>query len=234
MNKTHTEWRDDWRLNIDADAVLRAQGADAKRIRVIRPRLVTFIEAVMTERIDRIQPKAAIRRMQVRNRDEDCLLLDGGIELRGRLLCTRLQGAESVAVVVATIGELEQIGGIEADRDPLRRLILDGLGTAAIMALSAAILRELQASAATQNQRTTNPLYPGTNGWELSIAQAQVFSIVDGRVTGVELNSSSMMTPHKSVSFLLGIGHTVADGPTMCAECAAAAQCRHKPKPHVC
>jgi hypothetical protein len=220
--------RFDWPLDIDTDMVLRAQGADPKRIRVRQPQYLHFVEEVLAECSNAMRPKAAIRTIGVVASGPHRIRLQDGSELRGSTLCIRLRGAKSVVAVVATIGD--QLENRARESNLLRGFILDGIGTAAISTLTNSILNHLRASAGQRGRYLTNPLHPGMSGWELSQGQAQIFSLVDGREVGVSLNPSFMMTPVKSVSFLIGIGSQVATGPIACAECGAALRCRHKPE----
>jgi hypothetical protein len=142
------------------------------------------------------------------------------------VVCQGLLGAESVAAIVATVGD--QFLERASQGDLARRMIVDGLGTAAISALEDAILRDLRASAHQTGRRITNPLYPGMKGWELAAGQKEIFGLVDARAVGVALNRSFMMIPVKSVSFLLGIGLGEPERPTACELCEAAAHCRYQ------
>jgi len=222
------ELRLDWPLDIDIDMVLRAQGADPKRIRARRPQYLHLVEEALAECSNAMRPKAAMRTIGVVASGPYRFRLQDGSELRGRTLCSRLRGAESVVAVVATIGD--QFENRARERTLLRGLILDGIGTAAISTLTSSILKHIRTSAAQRGQYLTNPLHPGMTGWELSQGQAQIFSFVDGRKAGVTLNTSFMMAPVKSVSFLIGVGSQVATGPIACAECGAARRCRYKPE----
>jgi len=228
MSPRCDELRLDWRLDIDTDMVLGAQGVDQKRIRARRPQYLRLVEEALAECSNAMRPKAAIRTIAVLASGPHRLRLEDGGELRGTTLCSRLQGAESLVAVVATIGD--QIENRAKERPLLRGLILDGIATAAINSLTSSILNQLRASAAQRGRYLTNPLHPGMTGWELSQGQAQIFSFVDGRKAGVTLNTSFMMAPVKSVSFLIGVGSQVATGPIACAECGAARRCRYKPE----
>ena len=207
-------------------------GADPRPIRRRQPRFVTLVAEIVAERAALLRPRAVFREIAVRNEGAGRLLLEDGTELRSETLRQRLAGAESVLAVVGTIGnELEDSAeshGLE------QRLILDALGTAGITALTESILYDTRTRAKQQGLEVTRALNPGMKGWELAEGQTQIFALVDRRAVGVSLNSTFMMTPRKSVSFLVGIGSTVKEGPRTCEECGAAAHCRHKTQLYAC
>ena len=225
-----TEVRNDWKLAIATDMVLRAQGADPKIVRARQPQLVALAERAIAEGMPLIHPKAAIREMQVLEVASGRVFLDGGAELHSMGPARLLAGAESIVAVVATVGgELEQEIERLRGRDLLYQLALDGFGTAAISEFTAAITRDIHARTTGRGQSTAKPLYPGMAGWELAAGQSQIFSLVDGGSVGVALNSCHMMTPRKSVSFVVGMGRKIRAGHDTCNQCEASDRCRHKP-----
>jgi len=221
-----------WKLYIDSAMVLRAMGAEPQTVLERRPRLVSLVERVLAEQRGHLHPRVAIREIGVREEGRDRLLLEDSVELRGQALCRRLAGAESIVAVVGTIGN--GLEDTEGSRDSAQSLILEGLGTAAIAALTESILEDVRRAATERALVTTRALFPGMKGWDLVEGQTQIFSMVDGNAAGVSLNASFMMTPRKSVSFLVGIGASVKEVPSTCEDCRAVAHCLHKTKHHVC
>ena len=220
------EVRNDWTLHIDAEIVLRAMGAHPRAMRMRQPRFVSLVERILAAEQDHFAPSAAIRTVRVREQAADRFCLESGTEIKNRVLCRRLAGAESVVVVVATIGKhFEDVS--EGDDLP-RRLIVDAIGTAGVAALRDGVLREAEEAARTAGLNRTNALQPGMKGWGLAEGQAQIFSMVDGRAAGVLLTESFMMRPKKSVSFLFGMGARVRQGTARCQDCDSAGVCRYK------
>jgi len=228
-----TELRSDWKPVVTVDMILRGAGADPKAIRARQPRMVVLANRAIVEGMGWIHPRAALRGMPVRDVDGARVLLEDGAELRGAGVASHLAGAKSIVAVVATIGkklehEIERL----RERDVLYQLVLDGFGTAAMSELVHLITGDIEAKARATRQKATNPLYPGSNKWDLSNGQRQIFSLVDSRIVGVSLNASFMMTPRKSASFLIGLGPKVRTRNDLCEECDASTSCRHKRPAH--
>ena len=215
-----------YELQLTAEMVLRAMAAHPRTIRARQSLFMEQVQQILMEYRERIQPRAAIRAIQVREESQGQLLLGNGFTLDNAELCRRLENSESIVAVVATIGD--RISRCTYRRTPMHSLILDALGTAAITALVNSIIRDLETEARKHGLNVTDPLYPGMNGWELSQAQTEIFSLVDTRGVGVSLTESFMMTPQKSVSFLVGIGSPVHASQIGCDDCQAVALCRHK------
>jgi len=232
MGVNCSELRTDWKLGIDAGMVLRAMGATPEAIRARQPRFVDLVETVVAKHQDCLRPSAAIREIAVREETPYGLMLENGVQLHGPTLSRRLAGSECVVAVVGAIAsDFERCAQA---RDLVHSLIVDALGTVAITALTNSIFREVRAMVRERRLNATHPLFPGMKGWELAAGQAQIFALVDGRAAGVSLNESFMMTPRKSVAFVIGIGAQVAEGPGACEDCQAAAHCRHQTPSYAC
>jgi len=232
MGVNCSELRTDWKLGIDAEMVLRAMGAAPEAIRARQPRFVDLVEKIVVEQQDCLRTRAVIREIVAREEEPQGLVLENGVPLRSRTLRRRLAGSQSLVVVVGTIGD--EFERRVRTTDLVHSLIMDGLGTVAITALTNSIFREVRAMVRERRLHATHPLYPGMKGWELAEGQAQIFALVDGHAAGVSLNESFMMTPRKSVSFVIGIGAQVAEGPGACEDCQAAAHCRHQTPSYAC
>ncbi len=222
----------DWARGVDADAVLRGQGADPDRIRRRSPRLVDLAESAAREGPALLSPRVDWRRLRVGSRDGERLLLEGGAELSGPLVARRLSEARDVVAIVATIGgRLEKAVDAMSARDLPRALALDAFGTAAVEALAAAARRRVRDLAADEGLRATLPLGPGMTGWPLDPGQRQLFGLLGpsgAAPAGVRLRAGCMMEPRKSLSMVVGLGPDVFEGGRTCDLCAAAGRCRHR------
>jgi hypothetical protein len=216
------EVRADWKLQIDADKVLRAMGAGRTR----RTHIVRLVENLLPECGRYLSPRSVMRAIAVRESRPDRLVLEGGVELRSETLCRKLAGSQLVVAIVGTIGN--EFQSAARDGDTACRLILDGMGTVAVTALIDRILDGVQGWASGQGQQATNAVFPGMKGWALPEAQSHIFALVDGSAVGVSLNESFMMAPAKSVSFLVGVGPQVVNGLGACEDCGAVTHCRYK------
>jgi hypothetical protein len=219
----------DWQLNIDIDMVLRGQGADPAVIRQRRPRLVEIAERAAVEGAALIDSVAVYRTLPITGVRHQHLTLAGGAQLTGSLLVDQLAPAQSVAVIVCTIGNRldERISALMAS-DPALALALDGFGSVATEALGAAVCHRLEEDAAQQQHCASVPLNPGMIGWPVDVGQPQIFSLLDTEAIGVTLNDSAQMIPRKSASMVLGFAPTPFTAGRACDFCALRNTCRYQ------
>lgn len=223
------EIRSDWQLSIDADMVLRGQGADPNKVRVRQPRLVALAERAIAEGKSWIRPLVAYRILDIQEVRRARVILANGAELEGFGIARKLAGAESVIAAVATLGaELEQQILRATKEEAAFALSLDGFGTAAVGALTTAVRRFFAQNVMGGHLTTTAPFYPGMRGWALAAAQTQLFSLLDVQAIGVSLNSSFLMTPCKSMSMVIGVGAKMRSAGQPCDECDVSVTCRHR------
>ena len=218
-----------WELELDADMVLAAQGADPASVRRRSPALVETAERALRDGRALLTPIVVQRVLPVERRGAEELILSGGGRLTGAALGFRLRDAEEIVAAVCTIGPaLEQRVSASLADDPVYALALDGVGTAAVGLLTRAVCAQVAAAAAVRRYRATPPLSPGMMGWPLAEGQDQLFSLVDARAAGVVLTASHLMIPCKSVSMVVGIGPCVAAGGEPCAWCDLQQTCRYR------
>lgn len=228
-NMTNQIVKRNWRLNIDEDMVLRGQGADPAIIRQRRPRLVEVAARAVAEGTVLIEPVVAYRVLPVERVKHDRLTLASGAQLTGSLLIDQLAPAQSIAVIVCTIGRrLEERVSALLLSDPPYALALDGFGSVAVEALGSALCSRLEDEAARNDQCTSVPLSPGMISWPVDVGQPQIFSQLAPDAIGVTLNDSAQMIPRKSASMVLGFAPTPFAAGRACDFCALRSTCRYQ------
>jgi hypothetical protein len=216
-------------LIIDADRVLRGQGADPVVIRQRRPRLVEVAQRAVDEGSALIEPAAIYRTVAVEAVRHERLNLVGGGRLSGALIAQQLAAAEQVVLIAATIGhQLEQHVAERMPIDPAYALALDGFGSVAAEALGAAVCTFIEEQAARNNQCTSMPLNPGLIGWPVDVGQPEIFQQIDGGLIGLGLNDSAQMIPRKSVSMVLGLSRSRFTTGRTCDFCALRETCHYQ------
>jgi hypothetical protein len=219
----------DIQLNIDADLVLRGQGADPAVIRARQPRLVALAERAAQEGAMLIDPAVVYRFAPVAEVKHERLILADGVPLSGPLIAQHLSPARYLALMVCTIGAaIDDRIALLMSRDPAYALALDGYGSAAAEALGAEVCTRMEQDAARSGQCTSVPLSPGMVGWPVEVGQPQIFSNLDAEAIGVTLNDSALMIPRKSISLVLGFAPTPFDAGTPCDFCALRRTCRYQ------
>ncbi len=157
--------------------------------------------------------------------------LEGDVVLRGGRLASDLMGAQELAAAVVTIGnEMEQEASrCFGDGEPLRGLLLDAIGSAAVDRLVQDATKLLADAAADKGYEATCPVSPGHPGFPLS-EQRAVFGLAPAGDIGVHLTDSGMMLPQKSASLVIGLGlHMAGRGtPRGCAHCNLSHSCAQR------
>ena len=219
----------DFQLNIDADMVLRGQGADPAVIRARKPRLVEIAERAVQEGAALIEPAVVYRFAPIETMKHERLILTDGTPLSGSLIAQHLSPARYVALIVCTVGAAidDRISAL-MPRDPAYALALDGYGSAAAEALGTELCARMEQDAARMGHCTSVPISPGMIGWPVEVGQSQIFSNLDTAAIGVTLNDSAQMIPRKSTSLVLGFAPTPFEAGTPCDFCALRNTCRYQ------
>ena len=217
-------------LIFDADAVLRGQGADPAVIRERRPMLVQVAEEAIEVGRPLLTPEVAYTRVAIEGVTPEQITLAGGGMLTGKIVARRLRHASEVVVAVCTVGEpIAELASSVVKEDPVRGLALDGVGSAAVEALSNWACAYIEADAHAHHMQTTVPLNPGMIGWPLEVGQPEIFGAMHEPDMAVTLSDAIIMLPRKSLSLVIGIGAAVRSIGTVCDTCAMNKRCRYKP-----
>jgi hypothetical protein len=216
-----------WSEGLDPAAVLAGQGIDASGRAARLPALQAAAARALAEGMPLLAPAVATRVVLVERASLVEVVLAGGETFRGEAVARRLSGSLQVLLAVCTVGDAcDRRARVLMREDPAAALAFDGLATAAVNALAAALCRDVRKDAGHSGQRTTPPLGPGEGEWELADGQHLIFALVKPARIAVKLSEGGQMQPCKSVSFVVGIGPTVNDrGPGGCAGCSAKPGC---------
>jgi hypothetical protein len=219
----------DWVLQLDVDAVLRAEGAEPDRLRARSAASVAVAAAALEVGLPLLAPVVAYRQLTVVGFRHQRVLLEGHGVLRGPLIAEHLHAARAVAVLVCTIGSaLERQASSTFAGDPALGLALDSLGSAAVGALTGEACRWVDRQASEHGWQSTVPLSPGLIGWPVDPGQREVFGLVDAGAAGVTLSDGLMMRPHKSNSVVIGLGPDVRHAGEPCDYCSVKDTCRYR------
>ena len=223
-----------WKLNINVDDILRAQGADPATIRIRRPALIEFAEWALKEGLPLLEPKALFRQLRVeRMRHERLELGDESTTfkqvLTGQLIVQHLGPAQEVIAILCTIGPgLEQVASDLMKTDPMLGWAMDGLGSTAVEALALEVCNYFEDQASKDGMQTSLPLSPGMIGWSVDDGQPQIFSLLESREIGVSMTSSSQMVPRKTLSMVIGLGRSMGKAGRTCDYCSLSETCKYQ------
>jgi len=220
-------------LRIDADAVLRAQGADPAVIRTRSPHLVDIARQALREAEPRLEPKVVHRQLEVTAVRHDRLELEGHLLLHGPAITGHLAAAHMIIAVLCTVGaRVEEYASQLMPTDPVLALAADAVGTAGVQALAGAVCAAVDQHAASRNMHATAPLSPGIIGWPIEAGQPFIFELLDASKIGVVLSPHGMMIPRKTVSMLIGVGQEFGAQGKTCDYCGMKEKCRYQGLDH--
>lgn len=139
----------------------------------------------------------------------------------GRIITRQLRGAQRYAFFIATAGmEFEQLQHKLMDEgDMVKVFIADAIGSVIAEKTADRMEEALQDLLDPAGWHHTNRFSPGYCGWHVS-EQQQLFRLFPiEEPCGVTLSPSSLMTPIKSVSGVIGIGENVRKLEYSCGLC---------------
>ncbi len=178
-----------------------------------------------------LEPAIAYEIHNISKVGHDWVSLEGGAVLHGSILPSVFLEAEEMVVVVCTIGPrlVEQATGYFSSGEPLRGLLLDDIGSAAITSLVAEACRLINHEASRRGLQASSSLSPGGVRFPI-LEQRRLFELVPAEEIGVKLTSSGLMTPLKSNSMVIGIGRQMKTWTRAeaCARCNLSKTCRYR------
>jgi cobalamin-dependent methionine synthase I len=218
-------------LALDMNQVIRREGI--REYSNLRPEIKTLIRELLisVRKLRLLEPAIAYEIYPVTETTQDRLCLRGNIALYSPLFPSVLSEAEELATIVCTIGpRLEtKVADYFAENDPLRAILLDGIGSAAVDSLTQEVCKVMIYEASSRGYETGSSLSPGMLGFPIS-EQWRLFELMPAEQIGVSLTSSGMMVPRKSLSMVIGIGPRM---PTwtqaeFCTHCSLRKTCTHR------
>ena len=224
----------DWDVRVELDAALRAQAADPEQLRRRSPQVVDVTSEALRQAERLISPLVLSRRLAVRGHHPDALELETGWFECGDWVADRLAEAREIVALVCTIGHaLEDRVTAVFRSDPGMALALDGAGSAAVDALAAEACERFRRQGAERGLPGTVQCWPGSAAWSTEAGQPLVFGLVDPdglEADRVRLLPSRLISPIKSVAFILGLTAWITPPEHQCDSCSLAAVCRHRPR----
>jgi hypothetical protein len=216
-------------LNINANDVLQAQGADPGLLHLRSPDLIEAAEVAIEHGLPLLNPMIWYERRSVIRVQHTRIKLEGGNELRGSLVMEHIAGAKEVIIAVCTVGKAidERVRSV-FQTDPVHGLALDGVGSAAVNVLSATAAHYFEEEARENKTGISVPLSPGMQGWSVEEGQPQLFKLLENNQIGVRLSENYVMHPAKSLTLLMGIGPDVESRGSICEYCSVKESCRYR------
>jgi len=137
-----------------------------------------------------------------------------------KIVYGQIKKSDSIAVFLCTAGEETGIRSRRAMKngDLLTGYIYDVIGSEIAEAAADLMQDNLREAMASEGKKITNRYSPGYCGWDVA-EQHKLFQLMADNYCGIQLNTSALMDPEKSVSGFIGIGEHVRYNQYTCGLC---------------
>ena len=206
--QTNHELLENIAVEIDAERVLHYLEAGATPSPAVRE----GVARLRAESRALLQPRALWRLVAVAGIANGVVSLAGGERFTSQKLSHLLEGAESLAVMVGTVGEAleDEVTRLFASAEYVDAMTLDAIGTVAVEeVLQQARSLVCRCHADPAGWQVGPSLGPGYQYWDVREQQV-VFSLLPADAIGVQLTESCLMLPRKSLSAIVPLGRRVA------------------------
>jgi hypothetical protein len=218
-------------LSLKTGEVLRREGF--RGYSKIRPEIKSLILELLAsvKESHLLEPAIAYEIYSIIEMSRRQLSLEGNKVVPGTLLPSLLPEAKELAVVVGTIGpKLEkQVTDYFSHDEPLRGMLLDGIGSAAVDSLTEEVCKFIVGEASYRGYQASSPISPGMPGLPIT-EQWQLLKMVPAKEIGVSLTSAGVMVPRKSASMVIGLGTKMKTWTRaeVCARCHLRKTCPYR------
>lgn len=138
----------------------------------------------------------------------------------GKTVLRQINKSRRIAFFIATAGPYvaHRIQELCRQGDNVYGYVMDAAGTVAAEKAAARMMDMLEEEAALSGMQISDSFSPGFCDWTVA-EQQLLFSLFPAGFCGVTLSPSSLMSPVKSVSGLVGIGPSLKRTGTQCFHC---------------
>ena len=151
---------------------------------------------------------------------KDLIEIDGVRFETGKIIHKMLRHSESFAFFVATAGPgPEELARKLMDEGAyLEGYITDLIASTLVESVANQVQEQIQVRAASEGLKITNRYSPGYCSWDVS-EQQKLFSLFPSDFCDITLSDSSLMSPIKSISAIIGLGSEVVYSNYTCEIC---------------
>jgi hypothetical protein len=194
-------------LTFNLQDVLRQEGLPGYS--QIKPEIRTFVSEVLAGfmKSHLLEPAIAYQINTITELRRRQPPLEGKPTVHDSLLSSVLHRPRELAVTLCTIGpRLErQVTDCTSQSEPLRGVLLDGIGSTAVDSLTEDVYKLIAEEASSRGYDVSDPINAGMPGLPIS-RQWQLLKLVPAEEIAVSLTSSEITVPRKSVSIVIGVG----------------------------
>lgn len=218
MNGVFTHINVTWdKLQIDMNTVYLSMGLGY----VPDEKMCKQLESLKKEIATRCNPSCLFSFFEARRTSKNHVGVEDVDLHTGAVITPYLLNADQYVLFVATAGsEFENFQyEVKLSGDIYKEYLVDALGSAIAEAVVHEVCKKVEQSVGADGYGVSYPYSPGYCGWHVS-QQQKIFSLLPEQPCGIILNSSSLMTPIKSVSGIIAIGKKIVKQKYGCELCA--------------
>jgi hypothetical protein len=185
--------------------------------------LPDILETLMEEAVLHTEAAGCFRIFKVENVNikGGWISFSDGIIHCGRKIAAQLKGAEYLGIFLATAGQSFEswIKSKKSDGDIMSEFLCSSIGSEIADKAADQVESEIKKVAEGSGMGITNRYSPGYCDWSVK-EQEIIFRLLPASGIGVSLTSSFLMSPVKSVSGIIGLGHGIRQVPYACELCS--------------
>jgi len=153
--------------------------------------------------------------------EHDSVVMREVVFFTGNNVTSFLRRCSGVALFICTLGAEFELRMKSFQDDSIATWFADVMGSLRCEAWADVVHDYVLQEAKKEGFAVTNRYSPGYCNWHVA-EQQKLFSFFGESPTGITLNDSSLMSPLKSISGMIGIGKDVKQIPYLCNVCADA------------
>ncbi len=154
------------------------------------------------------------------NRSKESITIDNQTFSPSKIITTQLQESTSAVLFICTAGEeiSNHSNKFLNQGDPILAYIFDVIGSVVVEKATDKIQKLLEIDSKKSGLNISDRYSPGYCEWSVA-EQQKLFSLLPDNFCGVTLSESSLMTPIKSLSGIIGIGAKLQQKGYQCRWC---------------
>jgi hypothetical protein len=181
-----------------------------------------LIEKIITECRNCMDPQGSFIQVKALSSEiSDQISIDGSSFHTGRTIKKMLAGSEQYVFLIATAGPGPETLARELleKGDFLEGYIADMVASAIVESVANQVQDQIAQLAGQSGLEISNRYSPGYCKWDVS-EQQKLFKLFPEDCCGISLSDSSLMSPIKSISAVLGMGNSVRYQEYTCEICS--------------
>ena len=176
--------------------------------RQVEPGVREMLDRQIQMSSELITARGMIRFLMIKEHNEPLLMFENtAFEIQSRQVSKMLRQADLVALFMVTIGKSieDEIVRLQQANEVTEAFILDAVASEMADAAADIMHRDIIKKKAEGSGLTVTPRFsPGYGDWPVTV-QKDILDICEGGKIGISVNASSLMSPRKSVSAVLGL-----------------------------